>query len=90
VTLKPAENVPHPTLKECEAVIERSLRIFVVGEALREIRDSQLYTARYASFDDYCLKRWSIAHRQAERLISAAEVAQLVTDHGSLILPDGA
>lgn len=89
MTLKLAESVPGPTLKECEAVIERSLRTFVVGEALREIRDSQLYTPHYASFDDYCQKRWSFPHRQAERLIAAAEVAQLVRDHGTLTLPNG-
>lgn len=75
-------------LAKCEAVIERSLQTFVgVGEALREIRESTLYVQHYSSFEDYCQRRWGFVRRQADRLIAAAEVAELVRPIGLTSFP---
>lgn len=63
--------------RECEAVIERGLETFLeVGKALSEIRDSQLYRAKFKNFEDYCRDRWQIARNYANKLIAAAEVVQ--------------
>jgi hypothetical protein len=88
LTLKLNESVPRRTLKDCEAVIERSLRTLIVGEALRDIRDRQLYAPQHPSFEIYCRKRWGLAHRRVARFVEAAEVAQFLAHHGLLALPD--
>ena len=46
-------------LSELEALIERGQQTFIeVGLALTEIRDSKLYRQDFATFDQYCEKRW--------------------------------
>ena len=46
-------------LDELEGVIDRGLQTFVnVGNALREIKDDDLYTTEYDTFDAYCKARW--------------------------------
>ena len=65
------------SLAHYEAIIERGLKTFVeVGNALLAIREGKLYRQKYAykTFDEYCQKRWGFVRRQADRLISAAEV----------------
>lgn len=72
-------------LGELEAVVERGRRAFVeVGAALAEIRDSRLYRATHATFDDYCRERWSISRSRGYRLIDAAEVAELMSPIGDI------
>lgn len=60
-----------------EHTIERGLDTFIaVGEALGQIRDGRLYRATHTTFADYLAERWPDigGRRQADRLISAAEV----------------
>lgn len=59
-------------LADLEDTIERGL--VHVGQALAQIRDEQLWRGTHESFRDYCLDRWSMSHRHANRKIQAAEV----------------
>ncbi|HOX59698.1 MAG TPA: hypothetical protein P5205_09410 [Candidatus Paceibacterota bacterium] len=70
-----------------EKVITRGQKTFVeVGLALAEIRDMRLYKREYASFREYCQKKWGWTKQHAYRLIEAAPIAkghQLVTSEGA-------
>jgi hypothetical protein len=51
-------------LLELEGVISRGRRSFLeVGEAFMEIRDKHLYPESYATFIEYCQKRWRFQER---------------------------
>lgn len=66
-------------LTELEATVERGLQTFVeVGEALREIRDSELYRAEHGTFEDYCSTRWGFTDRRARQLMRTAEIGTVV------------
>ena len=71
-------------LDQCEAVISNGLETFVaVGTALLTVRDKRLYKQLdYSAFADYCEERWGMVRRQADRLISAAQVASNVRPIG--------
>jgi DNA modification methylase len=79
----PAESGRRPvaTLAELESVIERGRQTFVeVGLALLEIRDRRLFREQgYATFTDYCRRRWRFTPVRAVQLIQAAEVARALT-----------
>jgi len=80
VTIEPGVR----SLDQCEAVVSRGLDTFVeVGLALLEIRDRLLYQAvGFSSFDGYCRDRWGWSRQHAHRLISGAQVAELVSPAG--------
>jgi hypothetical protein len=64
-------------LAELEKTIARGKKTFVdVGLALAEIRDLRLYRREYASFAEYCQKKWGWTRQHAYRLIEAAPVAK--------------
>lgn len=64
-------------LTQLETDIGEGLKTFMkVGAALLEIRDARLYRQDYNTFEEYCQERWGMVRRQADRLISAAEVAE--------------
>jgi hypothetical protein len=66
-------------LADLEQVIERGKNTFVeVGNALSEIRDSRIYRATHATFEDYCRERWDWSKRSAYQFIAAAEVVENV------------
>ena len=66
-------------LDACEAVIQRGMGIFVeVGEALMAVRDNKLYRVGFATFEDYCSKRWQIERAHAYRLVDSARVVQMI------------
>ena len=62
--------------KSCERVIEKGLATFFeVGEAMKEMRDDQLYKqAGYKSFEKYLQERWGMTRTHGDRLIGAAGV----------------
>ena len=69
------------SLAHYEAIIERGLKTFVeVGNALLAIREGKLYRHRegYATFEDYCSKRWGFARRTAYQYMDAAQAAENV------------
>lgn len=57
-----------------EAIIERGMMSFVeVGNALMRIRDNDLYTVVYDTFEAYCKDRWGFTSNYAKRLVRSAE-----------------
>lgn len=70
------------SLEDLEAIISRGISAFIeTGNALREIRERQLYEG-FATFEDYCLKRWGWHRRYGDRLIDAAIVAENLSPIG--------
>lgn len=67
-------------LKELEGIVARGLPAFVeVGNALREIRDRDLYReAGFERWEDYCRERWALSRIHAHRTIEAARVAGML------------
>ncbi|GII59407.1 hypothetical protein Pth03_77960 [Planotetraspora thailandica] len=64
-------------LTTCEAALEHlRLAFWVAGRALQVIRDARLYREAHATFEDYCLDRWSMSRPQAYRLISEWSLAE--------------
>lgn len=62
-------------LEAHEATIKAGLQTFYeVGTALFAIRDGRLYRRDFATFEDYCRKRWGIVASRARQLIGAASV----------------
>ena len=63
-------------LEVCEATISAGLQTFYeVGNALLAVRDARLYRRDFASFEEYCRKRWGMVASRARQLIGAAGVA---------------
>jgi|GEM_PF-2853339 len=78
--LTPAEQ---DRLDRCETVIERGLRTFMeVGSALAVIRNERLYRAEYATFEDYCRRRWDMGRNYVNKLVTAGEI---VTSLGTTV-----
>lgn len=67
------------TLLVYEGVIRQWLESFVeVGNALARIRDARLYRAEFATFEDYCTKRWNLSRSYVHRICEAAETVNLL------------
>ncbi len=65
---------------ELEKVVNHGVRTFVeVGNALRQIRDSQLYRQEFKTFQEYCQAKWGWNASRARQLIGAADVQKSVT-----------
>ncbi len=63
-------------LAHYERVIRRGLQTTLeVGEAFHLIKRDRLYRAEFATFDDYCAKRWNISRRRANQVAAGASVA---------------
>ena len=72
-------DTPTSTLAEGRAEELRArLRRHEAGAALATIRDTRLYRATHATFEDYCRARRGIARQTAYQLISAAGVVENV------------
>ncbi len=76
-------NVVHPgkvaRLKQLEGVVERGKKTFVkVGNALKEIRDQELYKVTHRSFAAYVEDRFGFKRHNAYHLIQAAEASDSV------------
>ncbi|MFC1895061.1 hypothetical protein ACFL0Q_00140 [Thermodesulfobacteriota bacterium] len=66
-------------LRDLEETISQNLTAFYeVGRALKEIRDTRLYTEvlGYSTFEEYCRDRWDMSHRHAYRLLESASVVE--------------
>jgi hypothetical protein len=76
VITQPETAMTPSAFEAAEGVIRAGLDTFVeVGAALLTIRDGRGYEhAGYATFETYCLERWGMVYRHANRLIQAAEV----------------
>ncbi len=80
----PAPSFSRKEVKEFQRlneIVERGIAAFMeAGEALREIRDRELWKAGgYTSWDNYCLAVLAITRNHANRLIRAAKVGKLLS-----------
>lgn len=70
------DRVESQRLVSLETVVDRGLETFLeVGEALLEIRNSRLYRAEFATFEEYCRSRWGLSRTHVNRTIVAAELS---------------
>jgi hypothetical protein len=77
-------------LAQLEDVIQRSLQSFlIVGRCLLEVRNRKLYREHYATWKDYCLRRWALSESRGLELCRATEVVELLTGPGGPGAPDG-
>ncbi|MDH5297647.1 MAG: hypothetical protein OEV91_01355 [Desulfobulbaceae bacterium] len=63
-----------------EVVIANFKAFVIVGQALAEIRDRQLYREEFRTFELYCKQVFDIAKGTAYRYIAAAEVVENVSN----------
>ncbi len=77
-------------LTRLENVIETNQRKFyLIGNALRRIRDEQLYRELlFDSFEIYAKTRWDMAKSHAYRLIEASKVIDNLSPIGDGVLPE--
>lgn len=75
-------------LTELEAVIQENIEgFFKVGHALKEIRESRLYRLKYATFEEYCQKRWDFSRMRASQRIRATETFEALKNINPALLP---
>ena len=81
-------------IEKLEIIIESGLKSYIaVGMALLEIREAKLYEqlVGYSSFKLYCEERWGMVRRNADRIITSAEIVKniemtnQIENHGSLL-----
>jgi hypothetical protein len=64
-------------LAELESVIESRLEAFLAtGRALAEIRNKRLYRQDFATWEDYCTRKWGLGYSRANELIRSTEIAE--------------
>jgi hypothetical protein len=74
IPLLPAER---ERFAELESVVQTHLETFLtVGRALAEIRNRRLFRQEFATFEDYCVKRWGFGGAHGLDLIRSTEVAE--------------
>lgn len=59
-----------------------------VGEALKEIKDSKLFEAKYQSFDDFCEEEFGLKRTQAYGLIQAVNIKTAILLENPSGIPD--
>lgn len=66
------------SLAELEAIIAKGMASFIeTGNAVREIRDRRLYREQgFATFEEYCLKRWRFGRNYVNKQIAAVMVVE--------------
>jgi hypothetical protein len=64
-------------LAELEGIVETHLEAFLaVGRALAEIRSRRLYRQDFATWQDYCARRWGFSYSHANELVRSTETAE--------------
>jgi hypothetical protein len=63
-------------LAELEGIVETHLEAFLAtGRALTEIRNKRLYRQDFATWEDYCVRRWGLSYSRANELARSAQIA---------------
>lgn len=66
-----------------EGKIKSGIRTFkMVGDALLEIKEEQLYREHYTDFGQYCDEHWGLSRSHAERLVLASRVIKVLSPLG--------
>ena len=68
-----------------ENIEEALMSPFKAGEALKGIREEQLYREDYETFSEYCEGRWNLGRRRADQLILASDTLKNL--EGCKVLP---
>jgi hypothetical protein len=77
-----------PDLVALEELIDNAQNSFErIGNALKTIREQELYKPTYCSFNKYTKERWDMQRRYADRLIQSAEVMLLLRENNCSQLP---
>ena len=75
-------------LADLEDIIKRHLVGFtVVGKALFTVKHEALYREGYATFEEWCQKRFNIGRRRAYELLAATDTIDVLVRHGACNLP---
>jgi hypothetical protein len=83
--LKPLDADEKRALQDCEAKLQIWAKSpFETGRTLKPVRDDRLYREQYANFPAF-LKKWHCSRSQADRLIGAARVYDLLTPIGVVL-----
>jgi hypothetical protein len=65
----PLTNGEQARFRELESVVERTLDGFLeCGRALIEIRNKRLFRQEFATFEDYCVKRWGFSGSRGHKI----------------------
>ncbi|MGW6876226.1 hypothetical protein [Streptomyces xanthophaeus] len=68
----------------CEAAIENlKFAFWAAGKALQVVRDTKLFRASFATFEEYVEARWDFTPQYANRLIKTWKIAEAVFDKKS-------
>jgi hypothetical protein len=64
-------------LNELEEIVGTHLEAFLtVGRALCEIRNRRLFRQEFATWEDYCTRKWGFGYSRANELIRSTEIAE--------------
>lgn len=78
------DTVERSKLRKLESVVAEGISSFVVvGEALKEIRDTKLYRESHKTFEKYVDDKWSMGRSYANRLIASADVSKVLVPMGT-------
>lgn len=62
-------------LAQCEEIIDNGLKIFMqVWQAFQIISEQRLYQPEYATFTEYCQRRWNMSRQRGYQLINFVKV----------------
>lgn len=74
-------------LADCELVIRANVGAFIeVGAALMKIRDERLYRNGFATFEEYCRRKWHISKTHVNRLIDSSKIVDNLAPIG--VIPE--
>ena len=77
------DTVERNKFRKLEAVVAEGITSFMlVGESLKEIRDTKLYRESYKTFEKYVDQKWGMQKSHAYRLIDASIVSQNLSPIG--------
>lgn len=75
-------------LENLEKIIERGQKAFYeTGNALKTINEKELYKEQYSSFETYCQERWGMTSRNANYLMTAADIMNNLKENNCSQLP---
>lgn len=81
--IKPLTPEEQSRKAELETVIQGGVTQFLqVGQALMEMRDSELFREEFGTFEQYCNEKWSFDKSTGYRLMKAFEVSSQTSVHG--------
>ncbi len=73
-------------LKEQEEIIERGLSGLMCADlALKKIKDEKLYNENYATYEEYCQKRWKYTPQYMNRLLRSSTLLETMKKSETIV-----